>query len=77
VVECFELHAGGLKFDPPGCLPLLHASLNVSTRSDAIINANNFTLGTISKMWGSAGGSPQDFSLEKKMNASENTQIHL
>jgi len=56
VVECLELYAGGLRVDPPSCLPLLHALLNVPTRSGTKISADRFTLGIIPKMRGNAPG---------------------
>jgi hypothetical protein len=47
VVECFELHAGGLRVDPPSWLPLLCASIDVPTGLGAVISTDRFTLGTI------------------------------
>jgi hypothetical protein len=41
VVECFELHAGGLGVDSLDCMPLLFPSLDVPVRSGTVINADS------------------------------------
>ena len=53
MVECVELHVGGVRVDPLGWMPLLLASLDF-TNLGIIINTNRFTLGTIYKNQGSA-----------------------
>jgi hypothetical protein len=65
--ECFEFHAGVLWVDPSGWLPLLCASLDVPIGLGAIINADEFTLGTICEMRGRARGFPCEVFLGKKM----------
>lgn len=72
VVECFELHARGPKVYPSSWLPMLHASLEAPTRSSAIISTDEFTPGTIRKMWGSARGFLRIFSLGKSSSNMEN-----
>jgi hypothetical protein len=50
VVECFELHAGGFMVNPLGWIHLLDALLNAPIGSGAIINVDEFPLGTIHEM---------------------------
>lgn len=52
MVECIELHAGGLGLDPLGSLPVLCASLDVPAGSGAIISDDEFTLSNICEMKG-------------------------
>jgi len=66
VVECFELHARGLRVDFWGWLALLHASLDDPAKSGAVINTNGFAMGTIHECREVYGGFLTRFSLEKK-----------
>jgi len=66
VVELFELPAECLAVNPLGLLPLLHASLDVPTRSGAVIIDDGFILGTIHEMQGSAQGFPHEIFLGKE-----------
>jgi hypothetical protein len=56
-----------------GLVPLLYVSLDVPTRSGVVIDTDNFTLGTIHKMWESAQGFHREVFLGKKRNL----RVHL
>jgi hypothetical protein len=66
VVECFELHVGGLGVNPLGRLPPLRAPLDVPTELGVVINVNRCMLGTIYEMWESAWGFPHEVFLGNK-----------
>lgn len=65
-VEYFGIHTKDLGVDLWGWLPNLHASLNISSMSGAVISVNRFTPSTLWEMWGSSRGFPTGFSLGKK-----------